>query len=622
MAAAFLAGCPSENPLLLEPPRSADSMLVYALAALPDGGTCKWIVGDSLRFQLSSGERSQWWLGWADSLSVQLERGGEVTLRQRVRLVRRTVHCLVLASLGGRDTLEVFLAPLEAIPPGYAGVRLINAVADTTLRYELRIGCPNSPQRGSPLAFLQKSPPMLVPAGQELAITVLEYGVRSRSLGTWKLLPAGGRLYTIVLYGTPSALRIGIDEGTAAAGWLSAPQPLGEVRSAVRVVNLSSWELRVQKLPEGIELGAALQPMAVGGYAEFPVCIAEGGDTLEIQPSAGEPIRLVAALEPLRRYSLVVMDSAGVLRAILLPHQSASGAQLQCVHAAAQLGRVRITLGAVGTGALQVGRVLAEELGYGGAAPATSVPTGLLPLVLQSAALPSAMLSSMLVPVDAGHSLLCLLPAPSEMRAALVKESAQGQPIEELPEGLPVQLLQAIPGEPLRLSLQPVLEDVPIAYRTTVTTVLPREGGALQLGAARWSVRGAADSVYLFVLAGTAQQPELFRAAAPRLWSGELVAQRRFLNASDVPAIDIFVDTLVAGERREQPLISGLQRGQGTPFQTIPAEYRFGLRIRSAGDGTLLARLDNVLLPLGRRYSLIFVGSRAAGYSMVVHQEL
>jgi len=32
--------------------------------------------------------------------------------------------------------------------------------------------------------------------------------------------------------------------------------------------------------------------------------------------------------------------------------------------------------------------------------------------------------------------------------------------------------------------------------------------------------------------------------------------------------------------------------------------------------------LDNVLLPLGRRYSLIFVGSRAAGYSMVVHQEL
>jgi hypothetical protein len=128
--------------------------------------------------------------------------------------------------------------------------------------------------------------------------------------------------------------------------------------------------------------------------------------------------------------------------------------------------------------------------------------------------------------------------------------------------------------------------------------------------------------VYLLVLAGTAQQPELFWAAAPRLWSGELVAQRRFLNASDVPAIEILVDTLVAGERREQPLISGLQRGQSTPFQTISMEYRFGLRIRSAGDGTLLARLDNVLLPLGRRYSLIFVGSRAAGYSMVVHQEL
>jgi hypothetical protein len=134
----------------------------------------------------------------------------------------------------------------------------------------------------------------------------------------------------------------------------------------------------------------------------------------------------------------------------------------------------------------------------------------------------------MLVPVDAGYSLLCLLPASSEVRAALVKESTEGQLIEELPEGLPVQLLQAIPGEPLQLSLQPVLAGVPVAYRTTVTTVLPPRGrsAAARCSAVVGAVRGAADSVYLLVLAGTAQQPELFWAAAPRLWSGELVAQR------------------------------------------------------------------------------------------------
>jgi hypothetical protein len=42
-------------------------------------------------------------------------------------------------------------------------------------------------------------------------------------------------------------------------------QPLGEVRSAVRVVNLSRWELRVRKLPEGIGVGDSAPAHVCGG---------------------------------------------------------------------------------------------------------------------------------------------------------------------------------------------------------------------------------------------------------------------------------------------------------------------------------------------------------------------
>ena len=623
-----LWGCPSENPLLLEPSRAVDSMLISVLCAVPDGQSRQVAVGDTV-VELAPGERTGIWLALRDSLPVRILRGGEQTQQVSIRLLRYMLHLLVVtATPAGRDTLALFLQPLAVRG---ASLRMLN-VAATGYSYGLQFGCPNAPVVGGWVPPLGESSPVAVPVGRQVVVTVTESGANGqKALGPWRLQVSHEGAFSLLVWGAPGVPRVGLlDEHRPSAQRLQELEPVGSATARVRVLNLAAEPVSVIHRPTGRALAAGLTPRWVGPWVEVPVCEGTESDSISVETASGRTLLMATSLEPFREFTLVVMDSLGAhLRGwvgVSEPRSSQS-AWLRLVHAAAELPPVRVVLGAVGSGArFTSGIVLAESLPFGAVSELLELPADQMPVLVQQRDFPSTVVAAVLQGYALGQSgLLCLVPAPPKpfgTELVWVEGRAEQSPVTVVPEGYPVQLLQAIPAATPVVDLLPTLKAVELPYRTLAVTVVPPQGAQLTVGSQRWELQLSPDSVPLLLITGTVEMPTLFRFATPRKWEGPWGAYRRFINASDVPAIDVVIDTLVAGQRSEYVLVRGLPQGGASGFELIPLEYRFSFRIRQSTTGALLVRVDNVLFPLGRRYSVIFVGNRSSGYSVVVHQEL
>ncbi|MCS7176560.1 MAG: DUF4397 domain-containing protein [Candidatus Kapabacteria bacterium] len=624
-----LTGCPSENPLLVDPPRTADSLLVAFLSLVSDGQPRRVELGDT-SVVLLPGERSAALFASRDSLTLRIWRDESTTTRFPLRLLRQMLHLVVIGpTADGKDTAALFLQPLGSLEGG-STVRLINMVP-AAQEYTLRIGCPNAPSVAKSAQWLSETGSLTLTASRELALSVTAaLGTGERVVGTWRLSPRAGAAYSFFVWGEPASPSVGIAEDTRlTAHRLWEPDRITQATVALRVLNLASQPVTVVRNPQGSVVEPEVAPFRVGPYRDMPVCGDVQPDSFLVRTSSGVQLMLSASLEPFRRYTLVLTDSAErLLGQLVMTDERPTGAvRLRIFHAAAGNGAVEIATGARGEGQLLGGQLLASGVVLGEAREGAVVPAGSLPLLVWSSALPRTLLAAAVIRVTSGRAgFLCLLPATSNgtgVKLAWVDDTDEEQAIVPLPNGIPVQLLQGLPGQDVALSAAPVLSGVSVLYRTVVTTVLPPQGAVLSALGHQWPIAGAAmDSLQLLVLAEAEGRVQLFRFTSPRRWGTAWGAQWRFVNTSDLAAIDVFSDTIVEGQVAERLLFQGLQRGTATPFELIPREYRLGVRIRDSSSRALVARADNVLFPVGYRYSVIFVGNRRNGYGLVFLQEL
>ncbi|MEN3026340.1 MAG: hypothetical protein ABDH31_01355 [Chlorobiota bacterium] len=624
-----LTGCPSENPLLVDPPRTADSLLVVFLSLVPDGQLRRVELGDT-SVVLLPGERSAALFVSRDSLALRVWREERTTVHFPLRLLRRMLHLVVVSSTAdGKDTAALFLQPLGSLEGG-STVRLINMVP-AAQEYTLRIGCPNAPSVAKSAQWLSETGPLTLTVGREVALSVtVASGAGERVVGTWRLSPRPGAAYSFFVWGGPASPSVGIAEDTRlTAHRLWEPDRITQATVALRVLNLASQPVTVVRNPQGSVVEPEIGPSRVGPYRDVPVCGDVQPDSFLVRTPSGAQLVLSASLEPFRRYTLVLTDSAErLLGQLVMTDERPTGAvRLRIFHAAAGNGAVEIATGARGEGQLLGGQLLASGVVLGEACEGAMVPAGSLPLLVWSSALPRTLLAAAITRVMEGRAgFLCLLPATggdTGARLAWVDDTDEEQAVVPLPNGIPMQLLQGLPGQGVALSAAPVFNEVAVPYRTVVTTVLPSQGATLSALGHQWTVTGAGmDSLLLLVLAEAEGRAQLFRFASPRRWGVAWGAQWRFINGSDLAAIDVFSDTIVEGRIAERLLFQGLQRGTATPFELIPREYRLGVRIRDSGSRTFVARADNVLFPVGYRYSVIFVGNRRNGYGLVFLQEL
>lgn len=601
-------------------------MVVAVLSVVPDGQARRVVLGDTT-LELLPGERTATWLVVRDSLPLEVFQGEQLTARQTVRFLRQMLHLLVVTTVGGRDTIGLFLQPLSLRD---ASLRLLNLAA-TGNRYGLQFGCPNAPLVTGWVGPVGESAPVAVPLGRSSVVTVLEEGNNGpRVLGSWRLSLDQRGLYSLLVWGAAGALRVGLlDEKQAGPQRVQQLEPVEGATARVRVLNLSTEALSVVHRPSGQAVVTGVASQWVSSSVPVPACLGAERDSFWVTTSSGRTLAVTASLEPFRDFTLVVLDSAGQLRGwIGRMEPAASGiARVRLLHAVWGAPPVRVVVGAVGSGGrFASGVVLSESIAFGEVSEPESLTVfGDAPLLVLGRDFPSTVLAAALSTFAPGRSgFLCVVPAASSpfgFGLAWIDDEVENAPVALIPEGYPVQLLQGIPAT-VSVELPPAIDAVRLPYRTVAVTVVPPEGRQLSIGTQRWAVEAVPDSIPLLVVSGTAEAPVLFRFAVARRWDGPWGGYRRFINASDIEAVDIVIDTIVGGQRSEYVLLRGLPRGGASAFELIPLEYRFSFRIRDSNSGTLLARVENVLFPLGRRYSVIFVGNRADGYSVVVHQEL
>ncbi|MDW7996421.1 MAG: hypothetical protein RMJ46_01920 [Bacteroidota bacterium] len=604
-------------------------MLVALLSVVPDGEIRQVFVGDTV-LELRPGERTAAMLVTKDSLEVRVMRGGEVSARKTLRLLRRMFHLIVVtASVEGHDTVGTFLQPFDERRGGSV-LRLVHVAATADL-YGMQLGCPNAQSPVALVRRLSESSPIVVPGEHEIVLSVIESQAGSRrALGAWWLRPQRGRAYSLLVWGTAGKVRVGLVEDTRmTAHPVQQLDAVERATAAIRVLNLTAGSVTVMRRSTGESLAMGLEPRQAGSYVTVSACMEAQADSFMVQTSWGQVLTLGGVLEPFQRYTIALMDSAGVLRGWL--GQTAGRAaenmpRARILHAAPEMPSVQVVIGGIGVGNMNSGRVAVDNIGFGAVSAELELPSGIVPLLVQGKGFPGTLLAVTLLELTVGKvGLLCLVSAASAhygLGMAWIDAHAENTEVSLLPEGLPLQLLQGIPYQRLVVSLPPVLSAVPLPYRGSVATVLPSSGSVLSVGGRAWELTASPDSLPLLVFSGTMHSPELFRFTAPRRWIGEWSAQRRFINASDVPEVDVVIDTVVAGQRSEHVLFRRLPQAAASPFERILLEYRLSFRIRASGTDVVLARVDNVSFPLGGRYSVIFVGNRTDGYGVIVHQEL
>jgi hypothetical protein len=436
----FLGGCPSENPFLLEPPRTADIMLVAVLSVASDGQSRRVVLGDT-SVELLPGERTGVWVVVRDSLPLRVFRGEQLTAHQTVRFLRQMLHLLVVTTVGGRDTVGVFLQPL-GLPGG--SLRLLN-VAATGNFYGLQFGCPNAPLVTGWIGPVGESAPVAVPFGRPFVVTVVEEaGNGPKVRGSWRLRLDRESLYSLLVWGAAGTVRVGLlDERQMGAQRLQEPEPVEGAVARVRLLNLSSEVLTLVHRASGQTIAADVVPRWVSSYVPVPACIGIERDSFWVTTASGRTHAVTASLEPFRDFTLVVADSASQLWGwIGRTELPASGrAWVRLLHGVWGAPPVRIVLGAMGSGErFTSGIVLSEGMLFGDVSEPVPLSTfGEVPLLLQERDFPNTVLSTALSPFAPEQSgLLCVVPdslRPFGIGLAWVSDEAENTAVSPLPEG-------------------------------------------------------------------------------------------------------------------------------------------------------------------------------------------
>lgn len=525
----------------------------------------------------------------------------------RLRLQpRRSFHTVV--ALANPDSLLVLTnapATQNPRPQRQAGFRILNAYNDPSVTFSIRLGCPNGTALVQNLAARQLSPQVLVLPENTLALTlVAQRRVQpdvAITLGTYLLsfpAPPLDQNYIIFIVddskvaGSIKASLYVLDEAAMRGEFLPITV-IPEPTARLRLVNLSSQPARALKQVVGNQqdtIAASTPARSVSPYRTVRTCFSTAADVIVAGRASVQ-----TTLEVNTSYSVLLADSAGGQRAIVVPHDArsipAGQARVRVVNLAwdnvvgkrsiaAVLGTRSLSNGATSSNGMtagmpgtinpsvaSTGEFLQRALPYGVVSGAVDIQAGTLPLLVFSTEQPQRLLTTAFGQMQSGHRYLLVLVGQSTAENASVylfdedAEQMVNQPLEALPVGAFVQMVHAFAGADtaatlptLRCSMGTSLQNVPLQFSAVISTVLPVSGMTTfqsNIHAASQSIRLLAGQRTLVILAGTSAAPRtlVWQSAPLRPERDDVsgaprTALLRFINAApDVPNVKFSLPT-------------------------------------------------------------------------------
>ncbi|MFP4369311.1 MAG: hypothetical protein ACLFR2_07020 [Candidatus Kapaibacterium sp.] len=640
-------GCIEESDSLVNPPPQAESVLVRFMNLAEDSKPRKLDFEAKAQTELSSfGQITPVINPPADSafMSVVTSDGeGQLRTQQRHRFARNltyTYFAMPAAGLkdGGNADSLIRISTSSTIPDNStsAYIRLLNANPDTTIRYTLRLGCPNGEVLVGNLEYLNNSLLTPVRTGDLPVSLIRETDDGPEPIGLYKLEQLDRRgQYTIIIINEPQADEkvMLLDEKIHSEAAVYEPPIIEERTTEIRTINFSTETVTLKKNPDETVV-QALGPGMIQNYTEVSACGTDALDTLSTLLMTGKAGALDFSLEVLEKYNTLIFDTeeqkAGgivVVNPLRLYKPSDSTCVIRVVHGAYGAGSRRISLGARNNDTARnnytSGIVITSEISPGEVSAPAIIKSGYAPLTLFANTQPQRLVNVATGVLEPNKNYLLVINYDQQgnERLTLIEDDPGITSHQPLETGVIAQIVQVVSNKDfeeltIKNSGDVLIENAKVHFSGTIATILPEGTNTISTEDKELQFEAVSGERMLVVITGEKGETDIFTNSHKPFDLQNSYYIRRFLNASTEsgPIAIKLADS-------EDILVNNVEYKEFTIPEKIHREYKHSFVFIEAGREESLIRIDDILLPLGKGYTLIFAGTKRYGYAVIFLQE-
>jgi|GEM_PF-1383302 len=624
-----LIGCASENPLLVSPEPPSKTVWFRVL------NYCRFssslLLGETVESQQtpknSISEKIQPPIG--DSIAMSVKQNGSVIYKMpfKFKLIRDTKYTVIaLPKPNGTDsagyfgsiiTLSTSLSLMLNNNKSY--LTIINAFPDSSISFNVTLGCPNGIALAQGLFYKQVSIQNEVESGKmTVSMSKLDAGVISLVNLYDFDLPSKGE-YTLIIKpdenGAPELLVLDMNDPSINA--LQKAKINSDRKTDIRTINFSTDPVGVYQVNGS--LISNISGMQIGKFEQIAACQSNTQDIVVSMHGADTTSYATTTFEVNRRYTVLVFDSADKKSALTIVANPwkfltplGNNCSIRVVHAAYSNGSMTLSIGArkdASSIGYRSGEVLSSNITYGNISNPSVLPSGRAPITLFTSDQPAKLLLAVLPDYDLqpGKSYLLIITNDKLgfSHLSMIEDNVEDKPLDDtytLKPGVFTQFVHANPSENTLTFSVGDITSAKVFYKGFLATVMP-------VGENQFSLNGGSPLNYTvddsrkrgLVIIGSGNQ--LFNASALPIGSGTRSWRMRFINITSnrvIAQIETlnFSDTVDAGASSKNVREYNLPGKMSISF--IDPETKKSLY-----------RLDGVEFSFGLNYSIIFNGNSA-----------
>ncbi|MFA6569998.1 MAG: hypothetical protein WCT77_02040 [Bacteroidota bacterium] len=640
----MIGGCASENPDLLNPPPQYKLVKIRFVNLAKDHEQRTCTVGGAVESQsVAFGQCSDSFMPSADSalIGIKKQSVSEYMDTIKTRFLRNTNYTFfALPSAPNKPVQKpvdevLVLSTLEGLGlnTNSAYIKILNAFPDTARFYNVNLGCPNGKALATSSPYRMVSPPIEVPSGK-IAVSITKIvNNQPPTFGLYQLNLKAATQYILLIFqkedGTEGISLLNELDLTQAA--IQPATLIQERVTEIRTINFSKSAVSVTKSPDE-PLVSDMPQNRIGTYISAGACSSGSQDTIVTFINNELKSFAPTSLEVMKKFTVMVFDSADLkanLTVIAPPVQLVkplNGQSLiRVVHGGYLAQSMMVSVGARTSTSSAVGfnsgEIIATQVDYGNISKEALLAPGLTPITVFTASQPTQLLFSTLINLDADKQYLFVITNNPDdfgnIQLTIIEESEIDKDLQFLEEGSFTQFVQLVPdAETITFSAPPVLQNAKLYFSGSMATILPEGSNDLTINNKQLNIITDKKTRNLIIATGTNSNTELIKFQYTPFDVSAINYKRRFINVcKEIPLINIGLncDTCFIAEN--------ISYGSSSEPETVLLERKCSFSIYNPATKKVVLRVNDINLPFGKNFTIIFGGNSANGYSVVIQQE-
>lgn len=634
-----LASCASEDPSILDPPPNSTAIRLRFMNMVPDATSRRLLLERGFQStEIPPGGIAPTVSAPTDSSLVTILAGGttEFASERRYSFVRNTIANVVAMGTGPADSAVVHTVILPLTGAAVSSVRVANMVPDTTLTYDVHLGCPSGRLLNTTsVSYGRTSLYADVTPGQAVLSLIERSALGERTLGLFECDLVAYRPYAIYIHrsrGMADPQVVLLDETDTSASAMRPLLPVTERVGEARLFNLASSAASARLTASGQTLATGVASQSVSAYVTVPTCVSLAADLFEVTVQDGRSTTDSTVFSVRRRSTIITCDSGAGIRSIVVPPSDgaigAGRARIRVVHASALHAKLVMSVGgrsdAQARNGLTAGITLTRDLAFGEISGQIEINAGEVPLTVTTATTPTTMLHVTRTNVEAGRDYLLVIGHDgTSMRTWVLEDDAQATTVQPSEQAVFLRFVNGISGTvPATVTIGTVVQDDTVYYRNSVATSVAAGGAVVRANGAQRTVPTTVSERTLVIAAERNGTTDLLSVTSAPLTTLRGQSERRVVNATkDVAYVSVAYDSLPAQTPTAPMMAQRVGYGEVSPVERVTLERRGTFYVFDDDAKTELYTLPMNVVPLGNSGTFIVVGSRESGYDVIVLQE-